>query len=498
MDKAQAAVRASRQELGTLRLTWFTRMWAAAIWFHLAAEARGTLFSQPALAACSAVLAGAAAYAILRPFDRRGLLALGLLVPIHAWLEAPVVGNHWVLAALMSLCVVLACLAPAAPDNNEGGRKQLSPLRQEALLRAIRLTVLTAYSFAAFAKLNWDFVTPAVSCVTPFTERLLGSWGFSDLQLSQYPTLAQALSIATIVIELAVPALLALPRTRRVGTVLGFSFHGLLALDLAQHFWDFSSLLFAGFFLFLDDEQLLWLRGKWQQLRTEGHLERYRPPPAVTALLAAAVALFVALGNILPLNLGYADLLQQATHSVWWLYCATFVLLVTASAGAPRGTATSSAHIFPLPAWLWLAPALAFLNGLTPYLEIKTGFGWNMYSNLRTVGGQSNHMLIPHTWDLTGAQRDLVRIESSSDPNLQQLHDGHYGLVLSEFQEYAHRFPDSSATYIWKGRTYYAAHLGDDPLLSPPINLIGLKLLSFRVVDLEDRERCQPSFSPAR
>lgn len=35
-----------------------------------------------------------------------------------------------------------------------------------------------------------------------------------------------------------------------------------------------------------------------------------------------------------------------------------------------------------------LVPVLVVFNGLTPYLELKTGFGWNMHSNLRTVGAR--------------------------------------------------------------------------------------------------------------
>ena len=32
---------------------------------------------------------------------------------------------------------------------------------------------------------------------------------------------------------------------------------------------------------------------------------------------------------------------------------------------------------------------LAVLNGLTPYTEIKTAYGFNMYANLLTARGQS-------------------------------------------------------------------------------------------------------------
>ncbi len=58
------------------------------------------------------------------------------------------------------------------------------------------------------------------------------------------------------------------------------------------------------------------------------------------------------------------------------------------------------------------------LNGLSTYLELKTGYAWNMYSNLETVNGQSNHLLVPGTLALSGVQRDLVRIEATNDRGL--------------------------------------------------------------------------------
>jgi len=143
-------------------------------------------------------------------------------------------------------------------------------------------------------------------------------------------------------------------------------------------------------------------------------------------------------------------------------------------------------------------PILAAFNGLTPYLEIKTGFGWNMYSNLKTVAGQTNHLLLPGTWDLTGAQRELVQIVSSTDPALQRLHDEDYGLTFSEFKNYAHRFPNSAVTYRWQERVHHAPRLGDDPVVQGSVNVAAQKLISFRAVDLQAAQRCQPNFSPAR
>ena len=70
-------------------------------------------------------------------------------------------------------------------------------------------------------------------------------------------------------------------------------------------------------------------------------------------------------------------------------------------------------------------------NGSTPYLELKTAYGWNMYANLRTVDGDSNHFVVRCTLPLTDEQADLVRIISTDDPGLALYADDDYALDLA-------------------------------------------------------------------
>jgi Vitamin K-dependent gamma-carboxylase. len=412
------------------------------------------------------------------------VLALCVLLPLHAWAEAPVVGNHWVLAALVSLSFCLDAV-----------RRFLLPsssFMPGELVRSARLTLLIAYAFAAFAKLNWDFLNPAVSCAVFYQDQLVRSWNLPDLSVASVPVLGRSLAVLTVVIELAVASLLAFSRTRRFGLVLAFGFHWMLALDLEQHFWDFSSVLFAGFLLFLDDGQVAWLRQQF------GAWPKWRPRPFFLPLLIGCLGAAIAVLNILPLELGSAATLQQWGHVAWWGYGTAWVGLIAASLFAPKLPSHRAYERHRVPAILLVPPILAAFNGLTPYLEIKTGFGWNMYSNLKTVAGQTNHLLLPGTWDLTGAQRELVQIVSSTDPALQRLHDEDYGLTFSEFKNYAHRFPNSAVTYRWQERVHHAPRLGDDPVVQGSVNVAAQKLISFRAVDLQAAQRCQPNFSPAR
>lgn len=472
------------ESIDSLRRGWFARAWAVATWFHLAAQPREALITQPTLALLSVLLGLAAVWTLLKPGNIRALLMLCALVMLHAWAEAPVIGNHWVLAALVSLTFCLSYLYTTLRLGSAAGAREFT--------LAARLTVLTAYSFAAFAKLNTDFLDPAVSCAVLFQDQMARSWGLPGLSVVGNPALGQLLAVVTAGIELAVAALLAFPRTRRAGLALAFAFHWGLPLDLNQHFWDFSSVLFAGFLLFLDREQVAWLRERGQALLSGVG----RPRPALVMALTVLTGVTMSVLNILPLSLGYAETLQQVGHSLWWVYGTALLALVILACFAPRPQRASRRRRLPL--LLLVGPGLAAFNGLTPYLELKTGFGWNMYSNLRTVAGQTNHLLLPGTLDLTHAQRDLVTVQSSPDPVLQRLHDQDYGLTLSEFRNYAHRFPESIVTYRWQGRIYHAPRLGDDPLVQGQVNVLAQKLISFRVVDLRVAQRCQPAFTPAR
>jgi hypothetical protein len=59
----------------------------------------------------------------------------------------------------------------------------------------------------------------------------------------------------------------------------------------------------------------------------------------------------------------------------------------------------------------WAIPAVAVFNGATPYLGLKTVANYSMFSNLRTEGGRTNHLIVPAgRFALAGYQEDLARI----------------------------------------------------------------------------------------
>ncbi|ACO45507.1 conserved hypothetical protein; putative membrane protein [Deinococcus deserti VCD115] len=462
------------------KLVWFAHMWAIAALFHLSGNARDALNNQPILAILSLLIAIAAIYTLITPLKRQWLTILCVLIPLHAWQETPVIGNHWILAAFLSL----AWLFVAAR------KKFVISTRWEDFIPTAQLTLLAAYGFAAFAKVNTDFLDPAVSCAVYYHDQLVRSWGLSELQASDSPLTGRVIAVLAMLTELAIFVALAIHKIRRLGLILAFSFHWLLAMNLGQHFWDFSSVLFAGFLLFLDDVQVARLQ-IWAD-----RAAYIAPRQTLLRLFVVVVGVSIAGLNIVAPFPEHSWALLLIGHAAWWLYGTAVLFIVLASLlSVTNGSNSNSYRSVGI---LIIIPVIAIFNGLTPYLEIKTGFSWNMYSNLRTVAGQTNHLLIPRTLDLTGAQRDLVRIFNTSDPNLDQLRVKQYGLPFVEFRKYAQDHPEESVTYERGGVIRHVDRLGDDSLSYDPIDVAPKRLLSFRAVDLQTTERCRPVFYASR
>ena len=469
------------RDLTDLRLQMFSMMWAAATLFHLAGNPRPAFVAEGTARFVVAVALGVVAVSVLfAPGSRRRRVALCALIPVSAWLEAPIVGNHWVLATAVS-CALLVAEGLAGRRGGSNTWRLFAP--------SARCVLLVAYGFAAFAKLNSDFFDPAVSCAVFYQDQLVSSWGLDLLSVDGSAGLGRVIAVGAVLTELAVPLLLLLRRTRRLGLLVGVSFHGMLALDLSQHFWDFTSVLFACFFLFLDDEQVAALRRQ-----AKGFTGSVRP---ATARLLATFGLLLALlasgAGASTNEAPWASLGVLAGHLAWLTLGVTTMVAVglatLQTSPAPDRYVARLPHLA-----LALVPAMVLFNGLTPYLEIKTGFGWNMYSNLRTVDGQTNHLILGRTLPLTDLQSDTVEILTTDDPELEVMVDAQYVLVAAEFEEYLDTHPGVTLTYRQDGRV--REHRGGAD--STGTSEVSRRLQAFRPIDVSRSERCVPVFTPAR
>jgi hypothetical protein len=441
---------ASGEPAGAAQLAIFSFLLALGILLHQS-------LGHWALLDHTAVLGLIALAVLLRPASLGLFLALCAAQLVSLLLELPMVVNHWLLLGIMSLSVLLCAALTVRPGRSD--RENRAAL-WAAAAPVLRAQVALMYVFVTLAKLNAHFFDAEVSCAASMCRSLAEE----VLGLPFPDWMALPAIWGTLAIEAGVPLLLLLPATRLPAIAIGMVFHALLAL---KGFVPFSGLVVAFYALFLPDDL---------PRRLELFLARNAGARAVAGRLArlagsrrafAGAALLWLLGGAafefrwLPGTLAhvrYAVLTQGFA-----LYAAALLGILLAAlrqGGAPwyRSGAFRLAH--PL---LALAPLLVVLNGLCPYLGLKTHHSFAMFSNLRTEGEYWNHAFLPRAMRLFPYQADLVRIVSSDDPRLAEDAEDGSEWVYFQLRDYLTRNPDVSVTFVRGGEEVSVARVGDDP-----------------------------------
>ena len=387
-----------------------TTVWAIAVLVHLLgnpATSYGTALPSPA-GVVPAVTAVLAAVTALRPGHRATAVATTATVWLLAAVRLPVLANNLVLLGVVGTALVISA-------------------DRRLAVRAVVWSGAAAYAFAALAKYNTGFLDLDSSCAPVLLGRLLASWGLGPAP----GWLAGGSPVLTIAVESAVALGLLVPRLRRHAALLGVVFHGLLAYDLAQHFWDFTAALLPVF---------------------------AAASPAVAVVLAARARRLVrtlVARSLLVLLAGVAALSSAPVHPGWFLLVGHLVWL---SAGSALVLGWVVVHLRRRP-WRvveqepgaapgWTIPAVALValvivNGLTPYVQVKTGYGWNMYANLRVVDDRSNHLFVP-ALDLRGDHDVLLAVTGGTAPGVDHYVDMGARLPLVQVEDWVARTAGAS------------------------------------------------------
>ena len=437
----------------------FCVLWGLATLFHLVAK---DPWPAPLL---STLLAAAALYLLHRPSAPHRLALLAVLQLCESWTTAPFISNHWLFTGLVNLTLLQAYARLAWAGRTfsvESGTlyRTFAPI--------VRLELIILYFFAVFHKLNADFLDSQTSCAVHFYAAQLQSLPF---------VLAGAIPIyLTLAIEAAIPLLLCWSPTRNAGILLGLLFHAAVGFNPISEFYNFSSMIFALLFLFASlrlnagwPTRRLFESARWEGLSFSGK--------SFLAVSAAVVglALLVALNNLVATP-------TELVLPLWGLYSAGLILLFVLLPKTPPALPAFSFRPWPV----LLVPLLTILNGCSPYLGLKTETAFAMYSNLRTEGGQSNHLLIPAGVQLFGFQRDLIEIKDSSSGFLASLAQRKLMLPFFEVRAVLQQHPTTSLTY----ERHAGPSASPSAQLRQPIPWPLRKLLYFRPVALSGPQPC--------
>jgi len=333
------------------------------------------------------------------------LWSLGLAVhhlehePLRAWPHAalallvillPAPLKRWAFASHLTFAIIAIALALPAPANHHVlalvaslGLLPIVLTRPsdwvEPLAAPLRASLMVVYFFAVFHKLNADFFDPAVSCATHLYGKVTQLWSTA---LPHKSAVATPAIYGTLLAEGGIFALLAAPKLRLWGIRLAVVFHLTIAMAV---FYDFATFVFALLFAFV------------------------APARPMNALVMAAGLVGMTVAS-------FAGATQPVKYAFWLIAVAPALnaLLRRSEPTTPVRTP-----------WLaWAVPAALVLNGLTAYLGLKTVANFSMFSNLRTEGGVSNHLLVPAgALELFPYQRDLVEVSYVLFPESLSLAD---------------------------------------------------------------------------
>jgi hypothetical protein len=347
---------------------------------------------------------------------------------------------------------------------------------------AIGWLLLWTYTLATVHKLNYDFLAPDLSCACylSFSERNqpLPLWLVSQSPWTNYFSI-----YATLVIEGLIPILLAIPRYRGAGILSSLYFHSFLSSGPRNGFYAFGVIIFPMLALFSSEESMGRLRGWFLAVR-----DAFTPRRPLT---------------FVPLFLGFATLVYIAVRARHFGVSRTFPFWITYDLilcafglqewlRGVRAIGNPSTTLLRLGSpVLRLHVALFILNGLCPYLGLKTETSFAMYSNLRTEGNFTNHLFIPVGLQVFDYQKDLVEITASSDPDLQKLAEERLLIPYFELCRRLTPIPDASVSFRRGERAYEIARVADHRDLVPEVSLLLQRVMPFREVDMMEHQRCR-------
>jgi hypothetical protein len=145
-----------------------------------------------------------------------------------------------------------------------------------------------------------------------------------------------------------------------------------------------------------------------------------------------------------------------------------------------------------------LVVALMVLNGLSPYLELKSATGFNMYANLSTVAGETNHLIVPQTLEVRGDHSHLATVVSTDSEDLSDYIADELSLPIANLRNYLAANPNTSISFYYAGELITLDRAGDHPEWLDAQPWYIKKLLLFRAVPSGDVQSCQIAWLPAR
>jgi len=413
---------------------------------------------------------------LIWPSSVQLMLVLTTLVFSRIFYYLPGGPNHYIFEMLCCLSFVTAGIYLLSKRS----------LTREGLLETagptVRMVTLIVYFYAVIDKINWDYLS-SHGCgwylISPF-------FGGPDIA-NHLPILWKLGVYGSLAMEGFIFLGLAIPRWRATTLIVGAAFHTMLALVPHAGIASFSGLVLSVYTLFLPNSI------DWQKWSIP-HLSFDWRKRALIVL--GGVLTWSAISLVLAKVVAHATLKSLAAQNIAQSEGYARSILLTVFLFAPMGfwmiwnlirtlpTRSEPAIRLPMmrPAFMSFILVFAILNGLCPFLGLKTHTSFSMFSNLATEKGLWNHVFIPKSVQVFHYQDEWITVTKA--PKSFNFATNIPDMVPVEFKKRFARIKDGDVVEFTRngrpGRLVKGQPAGQDADLTEPLNVFEAKFLRFR------------------
>ena len=316
---------------------------------------------------------------------------------------------------------------------------------------------------------------------------IIGTLFYFNLTNLLFPAFVLATSIMVLLWELVGGLMMFVPQLQ----VIMFFWSMLMHLVLAPiGFVDFGSLAFAFWLTFIPDNYSSCLRQPMKIPLLKWSVDRGLIYLTINIIVGVISGIYY---------IAYPEFNLKAIAGILFIISVLIVIcpLVKKLIASPsfwQGVAVIDRQ---MPKFMYLFIFLLSIYAATPYLGLRTAGNFSMFSNLRTEGTTSNHLLLSsNPLKLWNYQEDVVKIIEIDDERAEIGHKyrplkDHF-LPVVEFKKLIYQWTKAGYTvplkFAYGDRTYNTNNIVNDPVWRTPNRSWEMRLMDFRVIQPNNGE----------
>tara|TARA_B110000014_G_C20089558_1_gene570254 strand:- start:78 stop:1511 length:1434 start_codon:yes stop_codon:yes gene_type:complete len=338
---------------------------------------------------------------------RHIVFILFLLISTYYLFEKyPRLSNHSTLILFVNIYLLLSLLTKKVFHND------ILIISNNDFL-VLRWSLIIAYFFTGFHKLNYDFLFSENSCANWYHTKLF--FNLTNQIIKPYPDIIYIISpFLVVILELTESIGLLFRKTQLIGLYSFMILHFYLSLG---GFIDFAAVCISLMIAFIPSKSFLNYQHVFSQKINLLFIKIDRLYCYVLGLICIGIIVFIEKTfNILQTNNHrYIIFISGLLFIINLVYFSWFFIKKIYSEKIFVWDTENLFYKIPIQVYSFII--LLLFQGSQNYLGLSTAGTFSMFSNLRTEGGSSNHLILSNNpLEVFPFQRDLVYIEKITPP----------------------------------------------------------------------------------